>query len=184
MQVALDTCVTLAATRWGAPWCACAVCACPAPSARAGHAVLLLLSLRAPHQRDQTPSIPSMWAGSGGTILGIISYKMGRNMMCVRCAYTPRTGGTPFYAVLSLLALSARHQRDDTPSIDRPCGRGQVAQSWASSATRWGATWCTCAARTRPAPAACRSAASLTSRAALTGRWAVSRHAERCCRAP
>ena len=63
--------------------------------------------------------------------MGIISYKMGRNMMCVRCAYTPRTGGTPFYAVLSLLALSARRQHDDTPSIDRPCGRDHVAQSWA-----------------------------------------------------
>ena len=64
-----------------------------------------------------------MWAGSGGTILGIISYKMGRNMMYVRCAYTPRTGSVPFCC----FSHFAR-------SIDRAMGRQQTCRTVLQSA--------------------------------------------------
>ena len=64
-----------------------------------------------------------MWAGSGGTILGIISYKMGRNMVYVRCAYTPRTGSVPFCC----FSHFAR-------SIDRAMGRQQTCRTVLQSA--------------------------------------------------
>ena len=64
-----------------------------------------------------------MWAGSGGTILGIISYKMGRNMVYVHCAYTPRTGSVPFCC----FSHFAR-------SIDRAMGRQQTCRTVLQSA--------------------------------------------------
>ena len=64
-----------------------------------------------------------MWTGSGGTILGIISYKMGRNMVYVRCAYTPRTGSVPFCC----FSHFAR-------SIDRAMGRQQTCRTVLQSA--------------------------------------------------